>query len=421
MTNLSHSVVPIVVQQHVEESAHLRGVRSVLVRAPHVNVHHLRRLDDRLAAHLDGIAIAGEYGVALCTAMLENPHKGHVFTAAVRAMANGDAASLNKLLALAEAMPELQAGLFSAAGWVSGRFLQGTARNLLESKSAFQRRAGIVVCIMHQVDPGAALEKSLLDQDQQLRARGLRSAGESGRLDLLAACVLGIDDDDAMCRYWAARSAALLGERDKALTALTGLVLHDAGLRPFALPALLKLLEPPPANALLKQLAQDPSCLRLLIKGSGMSGDPSYVPWLLNQMEDLKLARLAGEAFTMITGLDLSLLDLDRKPPAQLETGPNDDPDDADIAMDEDDDLPWPDPARIRAWWQGNHARFPVGVRFFMGEPIAVAHCKKVLREGYQRQRIVAAEYLCLLQPGTALFPTSAPAWRQERWLNKAT
>jgi len=32
---------------------------------------------------------------------------------------------------------------------------------------------------------------------------------------------------------------------------------------------------------------------------------------------------------------------------------------------------------------------------------------------------VADAEHLCLLQPGTLLFPTSAPAWRQARWFSK--
>jgi hypothetical protein len=87
--------------------------------------------------------------------------------------------------------------------------------------------------------------------------------------------------------------------------------------------------------------------------------------------------------------------------------------------MDPDDSLPWPDPAKIKAWWDANTPRFSEGVRHFMGEPVNLQNCRQVLREGYQRQRVAAAEYLCLLQPGTHLFPTSAPAWRQERWLSK--
>ena len=44
-------------------------------------------------------------------------------------------------------------------------------------------------------------------------------------------------------------------------------------------------------------------------------------------------------------------------------------------------------------------------------------NCVHVLKHGYQRQRILAAHYLCLLRPGTPLFNTSAPAWRQQRLL----
>ena len=57
----------------------LRHVRSVLVRAPHVGLLHLGRLDERIAAHLDGLAVAGEYGSRLCLAALERPGCGEVF------------------------------------------------------------------------------------------------------------------------------------------------------------------------------------------------------------------------------------------------------------------------------------------------------------------------------------------------------
>ena len=53
----------------------------------------------------------------------------------------------------------------------------------------------------------------------------------------------------------------------------------------------------------------------MLIQGAGIAGDPSYVPWLIKQMKDLKLTRLAGESFSLITGLDLAYLDLERRPP----------------------------------------------------------------------------------------------------------
>jgi uncharacterized protein (TIGR02270 family) len=172
------------------------------------------------------------------------------------------------------------------------------------------------------------------------------------------------------------------------------------------------------AHGLLQQLAGSQQ-LRWLIQGGGIAGDPAYVPWLINHMRDDKTARLAGEAFTLITGANLSALQLERQQPVGFESGPNDNPDDENVDMDPDDNLPWPDPGRVEKWWAANAARFQKGTRYFMGAPVTREHCIDVLKNGYQRQRILAAQYLCLLDPGTPLFNTSAPAWRQQRLLAK--
>ncbi len=100
----AHNIVAVV-NQHAEESAHLRRARSVLVIAPHVKLHHLRRLDDRIAAHLDGLAVAGDFGSQLCEALLETPGVGEVFAATVRAIEEKDEQRLNRLFALTAAVP----------------------------------------------------------------------------------------------------------------------------------------------------------------------------------------------------------------------------------------------------------------------------------------------------------------------------
>lgn len=408
-----------IIQQHAEEAAHLRLMRSVQVSAPHVKLHHLRRLDDRLAAHLDGLAVAGEYGSSVCEAALESPGAGEVFAATVRAIEEKDERRLDKLFALAATVPPTQPGLVSAFGWVSAQHLQGTGVQLLASPEPFKREVGIAACVMHRVDAGAALNVAITDPDAFLRARALRVAGELGRRDLLAACMGALVDEDATCRFQAAYSAALLGDRNKAVHTLKDVALNEGSHRMRALQLVLKLLPPPQADEFLKILARQLASQRLLMQGAGIAGDPYYVPWLIRQMEDLKLARLAGESFSFITGLDLAYLDLERKPPEGMELGPNEDPEDDNVAMDEDDSLPWPDPARIQEWWEANKNGFTDGQRYFMGAPITREHCISVLKEGYQRQRVAAALYLCLLEPGTPLFPTSAPAWRQQRWLAK--
>jgi uncharacterized protein (TIGR02270 family) len=417
-----HSIrptIPAVISQHAESSAALRHTRSLLVRAPHVRLRHLRRLDDRIAAHLDGLAIAGRDGWKLAAAALESPGAGEVFTCTVLAIQESNRAALEKLMALAEAHPPAVAGLVSGFGWISAPTLRGIASTMLASTDAFHRQLGLATCAMHRVDPGAALDAALNDADPRLRARALRVAGELGRADCLPACLAALADEDAACRHHGARSGALLGDRNASVAMLRSLALSPTPVPCDALRLLLKLTPAAQSHSVLKALSNDATRSRTLIQAVGVAGDPHYVPWLFKQMADPKLARLAGESFSLISGLDLADRNLEIEPPEGVEFGPSDDPEDDNVAMDEDESLPWPDPVKISAWWQANGHRFTPGTRYFIGEPPSPAHCLKVLKGGYQRQRIAAAQYLSLLQPGTPLFPTSAPAWRQQRWLDK--
>lgn len=421
MLTLARPPIAVVVQQHAEEAAILRNVRSLLVRAPHVRLLQLRRLDDRIAAHLDGLAVAAEFGTKLCQAALETPGAGEVFAAGVRAIEDQDTERLARLFAIAQALPEGERGLVSALGWVSASLLQGTIKALLLADDPFRRQLAIAACVMHRVDPGSALAVAIADDDPSLRARAMRAAGECGRRDLLPVSLKALADEDAGCRFWATASAVLLGDRADAWRALSEHVRAGNPHREQALRLLLMFADLPAGHGLLQALARDgANNVRLLLQGTGIVGDPQYVPWLIRQMELPELTRLAGESFSLVTGVDLSQFDLDRPPPEGVDLGPNDNPDDDNVAMDPDDSLPWPDVAKVHDWWRANQQYFQPGQRYFMGEPLNIDHCRRVLCEGQQRQRIAAALYLSGLQPGTRLFPTSAPAWRQQRWLARS-
>ena len=411
--------IPLVVTRHAEESALLCNQRFFLAGSAHTKLHHLRRLDDRIAAHLDGLVVAREGGSRACDEALASTGRGEVFAAAALALANHDIPRLERLLAVAELVPEARDAVVLAGGWASAESLRGIARDLLDAPHPFHRSVAIAACDFHMVDPGEMLQAAIVDADATLRAQALRAAGECGRRDLVAGCLSALADDDAECRFWAARSAVLLGERHRPIRAL-----HDAtllaqaphGAQAFSL--LFKLASPAQAAPLLAELLDKPPHVRDAIRGAGTVGDPRAVPWLISLMDEPRLARLAGEAFSTITGLDLAWLDLECKPPFDFESGPGDDPQDEVVAMDEDDGLPWPDAARIRAWWNANASGFYPGERCFMGAAPSEAHCVVVLKNGCQRQRMAAAEYLCLMRPASKLFPTGAPAWRQQRWLD---
>ncbi|MEJ8857878.1 TIGR02270 family protein [Variovorax robiniae] len=409
--------------QHVDEMGFLWGLRAGRLDAPDSGLRALALLDQRLNAHARALSLAGD-AARHCVqseeslAALSNSSAGQMFATAVRMIEDGNAAGLESLFPAAESMPQLGVGLRSAFGWVSAQYLRGTVRQLLASSHADRRCAGIVASAMHRIDPLKFLDAALSDDLAVLRARGLRTAGELGRTDLLADCIKALGDEDAECRFQAAHSAVLLGNRGAAIGALRESALADGPHRRAALQCLCRLVDPAQVRTLLGAVARSGVASRLLVQCVGAAGDVHYLAWLIRQMEDATLARLAGEAFRDMCGVDLVALGLDRKPPEGEAAGPSDDPDDERVAMDEDDGLPWPDAAKVQGWWQANSHRFTEGTRYFMGAPPTSAHCLSILKTGVQRQRKAAALHLCLMNPGTKLFPTSAPAWRQQRWLD---
>ena len=257
----------------------------------------------------------------------------------------------------------------------------------------------------------------LADAEASVRASALRLIGEVGCDGAMRECAAVLTHSDPECRFWGAWSSVVIGNRGAGLKALADAGVDAGPHRDEAFCLSLQAMTVGAAHKVLQSLARLPEDLRYLIQGSGIVGDPVYVPWLITHMSNEQSARLAGEAFSLLTGADLALLNLERKTPENFESGPNDNPDDPNIESDPDDNLLWPDPKRVEDWWSKHGSRFQSGQRYFMGAPVTREHCIEVLKNGYQRQRILAAHYLCLLEPGTPLFNTSAPAWRQQRLL----
>jgi len=411
------NVIPTVLAQHLEAAVHLAGTRRRLLDAPHVTLRQLRRSDDRLAAHLDGLTVAGDEGRGVLERSLVETSADQVFVVCASALVSSDRQQLERLLAMGEADPAVIPGLTAAFGWAEPTLLQGLVSEWLMARSAIARLVGLAACAWHRVNPGLRIPQGLQDNDPGVRVCALRAAGELGLHALVSTCAAATETSVESCRFWAAWSAVLLGDRHAALEALATLGSAPGPYQARAFTLSIQVMSIGPARDYLESIAQDPANLRQRVLGAGLVGDPAHVPWLIELMTHDSLARLAGEALSLICGVDLAALDLERKPPEGFESGPDDNPDHSDVSMDADDGLAWPDPARVQAWWATHSSRFQPGVRYFMGEPLNAENCQRVLRTGYQRQRIAAALYLSLLNPGTPLFEWRAPARRQQRLL----
>jgi uncharacterized protein (TIGR02270 family) len=408
-------IIPHIIEQHVEEAGFLWFLRDLAVQAPHYKLRDLDKLDNRVEAHIDGLRVAGEEGWQLSLQALEENTPGGLFVIALLALESNNQERLNQVIALAESNPEIRCELFSAFGWASPNMLRGKVKELLVSDSAFRKWIGIRACAFHRVNPGSVLESAMVSDNPLLQAAAFRTAGELGRTDLLAFLLSLFPIKDQLCQFWAAWAAVLLGNRGKALDVLNESTLLPSPLQIKALQVVLRVLNDENAKNLLKNLIQQPECLRQTVRGAGITGDPYFIPWLIRQMETLSTSRLAGESFSLITGADIEKDSLEGKIPEDIISGPTDDAEDDNVAMDEDENLPWPDYNLVQNWWGANKFRFASGHRYLMGQQVNISHCHNILATGFQRQRIAAAFEISLQQPGTPLFDWHAPGWRQQK------
>jgi uncharacterized protein (TIGR02270 family) len=412
------SVIPHIIDQHAEEAAFLWLLRHNAVYAPHYNLKDLAKLDNRVDAHIDGLRIAGDCGWEACLANLEFKGAGEVFAAGLLALEGSNLDRINKVYQVVEEVPETLTGLVSAFGWVKPHHLQGKVSGLMASENPMWRRAGIAACAIHRVDPGKHLAKAIIDTDTQLKIRAMRAAAELGRVDLKQAIVEQVNTTNVTEVFWASWSSVCLGARGDALSLLQAQIIEDSEFSVKAMCVAFRILNLNTVKELMKALVQNEARLRDAIIGAGISGDPSYIPWLIKQMEVPKLAKIAGESFSFITGVDIAYEDLDGVLPKDFITGPTENPDDEDVAMDVDEDLPCPDPLLIDHWWKKHQQGFVPGQRYLSGSPISEQQCRTLLRTSKQRQRQAAALELSLMQPASPLFETRGIGKRQQQWLS---
>ncbi len=409
-----------------EEAAFLWVSRSAVARSSAVTFDVLARLDERISKRVFKLS---ERSV-LADRFLQHEHEafksGLTFVTAVVALRSGMTTVFEELVTRLESDAELLSPLASAMAWLDDAEVCEYVKRLQAAPSATVQQLGLMAAAAHRLDP--TLDRALDADDPALRARALETAGRLGMRDLQPRLRIALEDEDATCRFWAAWSAVRLG--DRAGISVLGRFAAQSG--PFASPACdialraLGAAEAVRAHARLMSMTGDE---RLGIFAAGIIGDPSLANWLFDAMASASLARPAGAAFCLMTGCDLRRDDLDGErrgdatPPEVVITtssekvvvaSPATPHADAESLADEvDDELPWPDTARVRKWWDERRHAFATGVRYLAGVPIRWEGLVNVVRVGNQRQRAAAALELALLTTDAPMLDVMAPGHRQ--------
>lgn len=416
----------IITERHAHAASVLWLRRELAVVAPHYSLVDLERLEEQLEANLDGLRVAGDAGWQACREELRWGEPGEVFAAAVLALEADDDQRLHVVLQAIGETPELQRAFVSAVGWLSADSVEQRIASLWNSAVPQQRLLALGGRAVHRRDGGAMISEALSSDYPPLRIRAVRAVGELARLDLLPQVILALHDGDPSCRIAAACAVARLTDHPEALEVLTAWMDDASSTLPAGdvsddvLHLGVRRMTSEQATAWIQRLAANPCTRRAAVIAAGRLGLPDLIPWLLQVMPIDVYARSAGEAFSMITGVDLVNEAMEGEPPEGFSAGPTDDPNDENVALDGDENLPWPRTDDAAQWWMRHGEHFAPGARYLLGQPIDRPWLCEVLRNGLQRQRAAAAWELAVRHPQSTMFNVKAPALRQRRELQVA-
>lgn len=407
---MSHAYLDIY-ERYVDEASFLWLMRSIAVNQPHYDVADVKTLEDRVQAQLDGLLTSIDIAWPLCEKALELNGAGEVFTAAIVAFKSHDAAQIQKVVDAGLESEDTTKGLISALAWLPSEISYPWIQKFLSSKDLNHKYLAISLCSLRRENPGEFLDKFLQRDDclqhEKLYIRCLRLVGEIKRHDLMPALNSAMTSDNEEIIFWANWSAILLGNKDLA-QGMEAYIFNESAFLDRAINITFRVLSINDARSWISRLSSDEQQNRTVIKATGVLGDPHAVDWLILKMREPAFARVAGESFTFITGIDLEKNQLNQSVPAHLEQLPNENPQDEVVALDEDENLPWPNAEAVALRWKQISGQFVKGQRYLLGKNINAANLAGHLQNACQRQRHAAAMELALLDASQILQNTSA-------------
>jgi uncharacterized protein (TIGR02270 family) len=340
------------------------------------------------------------------------------------------------------AQTDIAHGMASAAAWLPIDAVQPVLHNWAKAEHPVPRYCAITACALHRIGDVDAMRLWITDPHPLVRARALRAAGELGLTELAIPLLKHLraeQEPDVSCRTWAAWSLCLLGQAQAA-----GPLAQWAGKQPVsqrtdqAWAALAPLLPPKRLEEMIGAALKQPQYQRQALAAIRYSGEVRWIDALIELIDTHtqpkalqawftypagNLARLAADVLAHITATPLS--GSDRGPglwmPAPEET---DDEDDMDInpaiplarKRDPDEGLLWPDPVKVKTWWQQHRDKFTSTPHWLAGQPLTPEAAQSTLadHDATQLQRQQAAIYLRQHNLTPVLFDVRASIARQQ-------
>jgi len=417
-----HLILWDVVEEHLEEAGFLNTARLSALNDPE---YTLREVADgpeaRMLAHLDGLVVAGPVAARRLFAKqldgFDEDRPEDLVAASAALFLLRDFEPLREVLlsegcsgraAVVEGCSLFQDDDFSA--WLRD-VAQGGAH-------APQVLTGLyALAYAHELQLGSTLAGGY--ESAGLLRAALR-LGRYGGVDLSLVEGL-IRHEDALVCEEAVITGLHLG------SPLAWRSCHELGLaQPRAYPRLLLLtgaLGDQAELGALVELVSGPHAAAAF-RALGFSGSRSAVPTILSALDhaDLRVAKCAGEAFSTITGCEITDDERSLEEPEEAEPPDFEDDDlDADLVPSGEDALLLPDADAVRAWWAQHQDTLDPAERLLGGQRKEPALVLKALSDAPTHRRHLLALELSVRSGGAARLDTYAVTGWQEEQLLRAT
>lgn len=338
-----------ILEEHFEEAAFLFRLRELAFDSYARRLDSMAALEERLLAHLDGLAVADSAGWDVARAGLGSKVDGESFVASFTAVVSPSEETLGALgdaLASPKGARGHRRGLRLARGPRAGDALQ-----LLAKHKEIGVRAAALDALVFRGDTRevAELPDYLRSDIPQVLRAGLEIASRirPRNAEREIARALSHDDPGVVS---AAHRAALLSRLPEAHSAGTKLAAADDPRAPRAL-AWHALAAAPDARAVLAAAADKPQTSRTALLSIAHMGDAGSADRILRAIGEKGQSRAAGHALELLFGIDLVEEGLTLSP-EEVGSVQLDD-------LDPDEEFAWPDPRKVERWWASRQAKPP--------------------------------------------------------------
>lgn len=292
---LKAPILPDIVLQHIQQAAFLWAQRDVLLAEDLPDNDIVAGVDRRLEIDLDGVRVAGHSGWPLILATYDEfPQSGELFLVSWAAIEFADAKGVGQAVELGRVSDDGARGLVGALAWHRPGAISSLVRDWIGAHDEFKRFLAVSACFEHGVDPMQSLTRLVRDPEPRVRAVGLRLAGKLKRSALINDVRCGLEDEEGPVRFWAAWALAELGSGDLATPELRKVASGGGDDALTALRSAIKAAPEKDIRAWMGALFRSPETAPLAVRGAGMMGDRTILPWLVDQMSNPALAGAAG-------------------------------------------------------------------------------------------------------------------------------